>query len=227
MKIAYCNNIEHLEQLVNDVSLFSGQPTEPHRLPSFAGPNDVLQILGDPNEWLLFTKTIVTLIGAGAISQIGAKLLDWFWDNRDQVLRGLNSNLGLPLARIQRVLDTSRANGFAVSVAIPYSKNPNRNAAMLINELEPIEFLAQVTAFAIAAPRVKALLESLPHTSHQMHIVSLAAAESQPELSTRLEMDRELNVCLPCVMRPSLQGRPDFDPSSAVYFSMRVPWTTE
>lgn len=178
--------VEYVQQ---DLSEIVPEPVSIKRLPDLAGPNNVLQILGDAEFWKLLAVALISIYGKGFVEEAGKDS----WKGIAKNAKPITDKFTSPIRRLlNSILGYSKPplSGIA-TLAVPIGRY-TRNAGIDVRGCSEAELASLIILMSRHAAAIQAHIEACL-SSEEIVTVSF---ESNPDMSIKLVPNDDGSVSL-------------------------------
>lgn len=184
------------QQLADAIEQLAGDRPESLRLPMLAGPNELMQLVGDAPAWQRLAVGIAGVFGAAFFAQLGKQAAEAVVSNRSEILRVLKSGAGAPFQLMHSAFQLATSTHRLPSLAL---RRGMRNTALAVTTNDPVEMVIQLTRFARVAPKLEFALTHMPVKSDQSRFDF--AFEHNPDGSDRVVLNEHGQAVVPARLR--------------------------
>jgi hypothetical protein len=156
--VAYELGQPELAELSNALQDITGQLPEKHQVASFAGPNEVVQLLLNAATWQNALSALAAIFGGAFVAELGKLSAGDIWKNKENFSEALRRVANSKFFRVVSAIQALRKKNIIVTVAVQV-KNTPRNAGLIIVSDDPAEIGWQIANIARCAEDIQRIVQ--------------------------------------------------------------------
>ena len=205
-KIATCSPIETEEsELLSAMTEMSGAPAGQHQVHGLAGPNELLQIIGEPQAWEVWIKAATAIFGTAFLAKLGSRSADGLADQISKLTGAIKNGAAKQFNSVHEAFRSARAKQFATLVSIPIDSQGTSHAALNITTDDLFTMVNQVSVFASLAPTIQTILSGR-HLVAGKNRMDIGVVKKPDCRSIAIEIDESYMVTIPSYYKPAAIG---------------------
>ncbi len=158
--IFYEPHPDELAEMSDAIVDLTGDEPQKEQVVGFAGPNDVVQILIDAENWQKVLLAIGTVFGWFVLhfsQELGKLAAADVWKDKSKYYEVLRKTSAAPFHRLMRAIQALRAKHQTVSVAVKVPGTP-RNAGLVLASDDPAEVAWQICNVVRCSVEIRAIV---------------------------------------------------------------------
>jgi len=187
--IVYKPHPQELHELSNALTEFTGSTPVEEKLFSFAGPNEVVQIILDAASWMNILKGLALILGgkfaASFVSELGKQAaitsID-FWKDKKNYPNAIKGENSAAFFKFIEAIKSLREKNQTITIAVKLPGTP-RNAGLILKTDNSSELAWQLACIALKTEQIQQLYLEIEKSENRMQKTG-----NNPDMSIELEL---------------------------------------